>query len=89
MGSLHEGMPNVVLEALACGTPVIAPPVGGVPELLTVPEAGVLLAERDVAHMVGALKRVLAAPPDRARTRAFAEGPRLGRYQSRSVDADE
>jgi glycosyltransferase involved in cell wall biosynthesis len=43
LASAREGMPNVVLESLACGTPVIASHVGGIPEVLTSDVAGVLL----------------------------------------------
>ena len=39
LASVREGCPNVVLEALACATPVIAAAVGGVPEIMRAPAA--------------------------------------------------
>ncbi|MBI5747963.1 MAG: glycosyltransferase family 4 protein [Nitrospinae bacterium] len=45
--SLCEGCPNVVLEALACGTPVIASNVGGVPEIITSEDLGMLVYPAD------------------------------------------
>jgi glycosyltransferase involved in cell wall biosynthesis len=47
LASEREGWPNVVVEALACGTPVLASPVGGIPEILQSERVG-LLAERKV-----------------------------------------
>ncbi len=44
--SEREGMPNVILESLACGTPVLATAVGGVPELVTDPCCGGLVPDR-------------------------------------------
>lgn len=76
LASSREGMPNVVLEAMACGTPVIATPVGGVPELITTPEGGVLMRERSPEALVQAWTTLQERKPDRAATRKFAE--RLG-----------
>jgi teichuronic acid biosynthesis glycosyltransferase TuaC len=69
----REGVANVLLEALACGTPVIATPVWGSPEIVTTPEAGLLLRDRSAASVVEGVRRLLALPPDRTATRQYAE----------------
>lgn len=61
--SLREGWPNVVLEAIACGTPVIASPVGGIPEMLGPPDApGRLVPEREPKAWASAIRDVLETP---------------------------
>lgn len=67
-----EGMPNVVLEAMACGTPVVATSVGGIPELLTVPEAGRLMTERTPDALIAAVTDLMQDYPDRHATRIHA-----------------
>jgi glycosyltransferase involved in cell wall biosynthesis len=57
--SLSEGSPNVLLEAMAARTPVVATAVGGVPEIITSGVNGLLVAPRDGTAMASAIKRVL------------------------------
>ncbi len=59
--STREGWPNVVLEALACGTPVIAADVGAVREILTDDKVGQILTSRDVSSWIEATSHVLSA----------------------------
>ncbi|MFA4948199.1 MAG: glycosyltransferase family 4 protein [Candidatus Krumholzibacteriia bacterium] len=64
--SLAEGTPNVVLEALACRTPVVAADTGGVPEVVSA-GSGVLFRRGDAGALAGALTETLGRPWDRAR----------------------
>jgi glycosyltransferase involved in cell wall biosynthesis len=73
LASAREGCPNVLLEALACATPVVAAAVGGVPEIVREPAAGRLVNERTPEAIAGALRALLADPPPRAAVRAHAE----------------
>ncbi|MBN2400144.1 MAG: glycosyltransferase family 4 protein [Candidatus Aminicenantes bacterium] len=69
--SYSEGVPNVVLEAMACGTPVVATAVGGVGEIL--PDfAGLLIPPHDEIALEIALDHALNSPWDHQRAMAHA-----------------
>ena len=73
LASSREGMPNVVLESLACGTPVVAAPFAGAAELINAPEAGEIAEARTDEGMLAAWHELWNRKPDRAATRRFAE----------------
>jgi glycosyltransferase involved in cell wall biosynthesis len=68
--SEQESAPIAVIEALAARVPVIAAPVGGIPEL--VGEAGIVLPHVDVASLAEAIRSVVERPPVAAVGRAAA-----------------
>jgi glycosyltransferase involved in cell wall biosynthesis len=73
LASGREGWPNVLLEAMACGTPVVASNIWGNPEVVALPEAGVLMKSRSVEGVVEAVERLFLHLPDRSATRKYAE----------------
>ncbi|HLI21740.1 MAG TPA: glycosyltransferase family 4 protein [Stellaceae bacterium] len=73
LASSREGWPNVLLEAMACGTPVVASNVWGAPELVCDPAAGVLMPSLSAQGVVDGVKALFAALPARDATRRFAE----------------
>ena len=56
--SYNEGYPNVVIEALSCGRPVIATNVGGIPELVN-EESGILIPPRDSRALADAIETAM------------------------------
>jgi glycosyltransferase involved in cell wall biosynthesis len=71
--SEREGLPNVVLESLACGTPVLASKAGGIPEVVSSPAAGMLADSRDVEGLHTAWERLLRRRVSRESTRTHAQ----------------
>jgi teichuronic acid biosynthesis glycosyltransferase TuaC len=65
-------MPNVVLEALACGTPVVATTAGGVSEVVDSFAAGRLVFERTPEALTPEIVPLLADPPGSEDVRAHA-----------------
>lgn len=71
--SEREGMPNVVLESLACGTPVLASRVGGIGELVDDGDAGELTDDRSAEALIRAWQRLRERGIDRHAVRRHAE----------------
>lgn len=74
LASRSEGWANVLLEAMACGTPVIATRVGGNPEVVGGPGAGLLIDQRTPEAITGAVKNLQQLYPARADVRRYASG---------------
>jgi glycosyltransferase involved in cell wall biosynthesis len=64
LASTREGAPNVLLESIACGTPVVATRVGGIPEIVSSEQIGVL-ADPDSRSIAAALDAALSKSWDR------------------------
>jgi glycosyltransferase involved in cell wall biosynthesis len=72
--SSREGWANVLLESMACGTPVVATNIWGTPEVVSTPAAGVLMRERSPAALAEGLERLFTDYPGREAVRRHAEG---------------
>ena len=86
LASHHEGLPVTVMEALALGVPVVAPAVGGLPEVVD-ERSGILVSPDDPAALADAIERVATDPALRAR---LSEGARASgnRFSSRHAVAE-
>ncbi len=73
LASSREGWANVLLESMACGTPVVAADIWGNPEVVREPAAGVIYEPNTPAGVAEGVRRLFAALPPREATRAYAE----------------
>lgn len=73
LASSREGWANVLLESMACGTPVVATNIWGTPEVVAEKAAGILVDKRDGAAIAEAVSALLEDMPERGLTRAYAE----------------
>ena len=73
LASSREGWANVLLEAMACGTPVVATNVNGTPEVIQDSALGQLVEERSAAALARAVTALRQRAPDRNAVRTYAE----------------
>lgn len=73
LSSLREGLPNVLLEAMAMAVPVVTTPVGGIPQLIRDGETGTLIPPGDDRALAEAVKQLVT---DRSRAVALGENAR-------------
>ena len=65
----RDGIPTILVEAMACGVPAVASAISGIPELIDDGESGLLVPERDERRLASAIETVLLDPDLRARFR--------------------
>jgi glycosyltransferase involved in cell wall biosynthesis len=68
----RDGIPNVLIEAAACGLPIVTTPVSGIPELIEDQRSGLLVPPREPAALADAIERLLQSPELRERVRRAA-----------------
>jgi glycosyltransferase involved in cell wall biosynthesis len=83
LSSLSEGIPVVVIEAMAAGLPVVATAVGGVPEVVRHEREALLVPSQDEEAMATSLRRLRDDPPLR---RALGEAARQRALELFSLD---
>jgi glycosyltransferase involved in cell wall biosynthesis len=87
LSSLHEGLPVVLMEALALELPVIAPEISGIPELVVHDETGLLFSAGDWMGLADCIRALAADPERRARLAAAGRAKVLDEFDvSRCVE---
>jgi glycosyltransferase involved in cell wall biosynthesis len=86
--SLNEGTPVAVIEAMAAGLPVIATDVGGVGDVVTHDDTGVLVPSQDTGALASAMLRVVRHPDDRRRLGAAARESVRSRFTADRLVAE-
>lgn len=80
IASLREGLPNVLLEAMACGKPIVATKVGGIPEVVTNNQNGFLVPPEDSMGLANAMAALIQDQNTRERFVAEAKRTILARF---------
>ncbi len=72
--SSREGWANVLLEGMACGTPVVATNIWGTPDVVSTQDAGLLMRERAAPALAESIQLLFNAYPEREKVHRHAEG---------------
>jgi len=89
LSSAWEGMPNVVLEAMAAARPVVATSVGAVPEVVDDGMAGLLVPPRDSEQLAKAMERMMDFPEETRQALGQAGHERVRTEFSRDAVIDK
>ncbi len=73
LASSREGWANVLLESMACGTPVVASNIWGNPEVVQTRDAGLIASQNTADGIAATVRRLFDPLPVRTATRAYAE----------------
>ena len=84
---LREGLPMVLLEAMAAGVPIVGSRVEGIPEVIRDREDGLLFTPGDAADLARAVARLVDGDADRDALRESAYRRQVSRYSDRSMAA--
>jgi glycosyltransferase involved in cell wall biosynthesis len=88
MPSLYEGLPCAVVEAIACGVPVVATAVNSVPEVVVPGRTGILVRPNDAASLAGAIDYLLSHPEEAARMARRAAASLGQRFRPETLGRD-
>jgi glycosyltransferase involved in cell wall biosynthesis len=83
----RDGIPNVLMEAMVFGLPVVTTPVSGIPELVEHDVNGLLVAPGDAAAVAGAIERAADDPLLRRRIAATARRTVVTRFDAEAMAA--
>jgi len=89
MASFAEGLPVVLMEALALGRPVIATYVAGIPELVEPGVCGWLVPAGSAGALAGAMKAALEAPDEALEQMGRAGASRVGQMHRAEIEAEK
>jgi glycosyltransferase involved in cell wall biosynthesis len=81
----RDGIPNVLVEAMACGLPVVSTAVAGIPELVRHGENGLIVAPRNASALAGALTALLDDQPCREQLGACARATVVAHFDLRAA----
>jgi glycosyltransferase involved in cell wall biosynthesis len=85
LSSIAEGMPRVILEAMASGVPCIAAKVGGIPEIINTEDVGFLVQPKESAALAQAMINIAQMPYEKLENLAEKGRERVRQYYSHKV----
>jgi colanic acid/amylovoran biosynthesis glycosyltransferase len=84
----RDGLPTVLLEAMALGTPCVSTDVTGIPEVIENDRTGLMVRQNDPAELAAAIERLLSDPPLQQRLASAARAQIEARFDGRRTAAE-